>query len=147
MGRAGCGRRRARGERRNAQRRNVASRGRTEFEEALDDDLNISAALGVLFETIRETNRALDRRKLDSAAARLPGWTGGSGSISVLGDRAEKEELPAEIARAGGGTHAGEACKGLAEKVMNCATNLPARGWEVRDTKDGQNVTRARRST
>jgi cysteinyl-tRNA synthetase len=44
----------------------------TEFEEALDDDLNISAALGFLFETIRETNRAMDENELDSKAA--AGW-------------------------------------------------------------------------
>ena len=36
--------------------RNVQRR-RQSFEDALDDDLNISAALGFLFETIRETNR------------------------------------------------------------------------------------------
>src|SRR3989449_3445236 len=41
-----------------------------EFEDALDDDLNISAALGFLFETIRETNRAMDENKLDPASAR-----------------------------------------------------------------------------
>src|SRR4029434_3260487 len=40
-----------------------------QFEEALDDDLNISAALGFLFESIRETNRAMDENKLDSASA------------------------------------------------------------------------------
>src|SRR5260370_6978361 len=40
-----------------------------QFEEALDDDLNISAALGFLFESIRETNRAMDRGELDSASA------------------------------------------------------------------------------
>src|SRR5437016_7953654 len=38
---------------------------KSEFEEALDDDLNISAALGFLFESIRETNRAMDENKLD----------------------------------------------------------------------------------
>src|SRR5437870_2082823 len=43
-----------------------------EFENALDDDLNISAALGFLFETIRETNRAMDENKLDPGAAK--GW-------------------------------------------------------------------------
>src|SRR5207247_11082574 len=41
----------------------------TAFEEALDDDLNISAALGFLFESIRETNRAMDENKLDAASA------------------------------------------------------------------------------
>jgi len=48
-----------------------------QFEEALDDDLNISAALGFLFETIRETNRAMDRNELDAASARR-GWIGGN---------------------------------------------------------------------
>jgi cysteinyl-tRNA synthetase len=43
-----------------------------EFEDALDDDLNISAALGFLFETIRETNRAMDENKLDAKTA--SGW-------------------------------------------------------------------------
>src|ERR1700719_4048965 len=37
-----------------------AQRPMEEFEAALDDDLNISGALGVLFETIRETNRRID---------------------------------------------------------------------------------------
>ena len=36
----------------------------SQFEEALDDDLNISAALGFLFESIRETNRELDHGTL-----------------------------------------------------------------------------------
>src|SRR5437870_12048800 len=40
-----------------------------QFEEALDDDLNISAALGFLFESIRETNRAMDRNEMDAATA------------------------------------------------------------------------------
>src|SRR5436190_14627783 len=40
-----------------------------QFEQALDDDLNISSALGFLFESIRETNRAMDRGELDSASA------------------------------------------------------------------------------
>ena len=40
------------------------------FAEALDDDLNISAALGFLFEQIRETNRELDGG-IDPARARV----------------------------------------------------------------------------
>src|SRR5437762_12665139 len=39
------------------------------FEDALDDDLNISAALGFLFESIRETNRAMDQNEMDAATA------------------------------------------------------------------------------
>src|SRR5947209_11994647 len=45
------------------------TRPREQFEEALDDDLNISAALGFLFESIRETNRAMDRNEMDAATA------------------------------------------------------------------------------
>src|SRR5438477_818435 len=41
-----------------------------QFEEALDDDLNISAALGLLFESIRDTNRALDRNELKASSAK-----------------------------------------------------------------------------
>ena len=41
----------------------------TAFEDALDDDLNISAALGFLFESIRETNRAMDQNEMDAASA------------------------------------------------------------------------------
>ena len=48
----------------------------TAFEDALNDDLNISAALGFLFESIRETNRAIDQNKMDAASA-IHGWTGG----------------------------------------------------------------------
>src|SRR4029077_8243972 len=41
----------------------------SQFEDALDDDLNISAALGFLFESIRETNRAMDQNEMDAASA------------------------------------------------------------------------------
>src|SRR5437660_850322 len=65
-----------------------------QFEEALDDDLNISAALGFLFESVRETNRALDRNELDAAAANV--WLNWWERVnSVLGHRPEFK-LPAE---------------------------------------------------
>src|SRR5437667_6671747 len=48
---------------RSAQRADPTS----QFEEALDDDLNISAALGFLFGAIRETNRAMARNELEAA--------------------------------------------------------------------------------
>ncbi len=42
---------------------------RTGFDDALDDDLNVSEALGALFEGVRELNRRLDARSLSSADA------------------------------------------------------------------------------
>ncbi len=45
------------------------SAARLAFTEALDDDLNISAALGVLFATVRELNRRIERRSLSTTDA------------------------------------------------------------------------------
>src|SRR5438046_10555127 len=47
-----------------------------DFQSALDDDLNISGALGGLFEAIRETNRAMDANELgaDGAKAWVQWW-------------------------------------------------------------------------
>lgn len=47
----------------------IADRALAAFEEGLDDDLNVPAALGALFTFIRETNAALD--SADGAAADL----------------------------------------------------------------------------
>src|SRR5207237_10766968 len=45
---------------------------RDDFSQAMDDDLNISAALGYLFEVIRQTNSAVDANELGAASA--PTW-------------------------------------------------------------------------
>src|SRR5438874_12056005 len=68
------------------------------FEEALDDDLNISAALGFLFESIRETNRAMDENKLDAASASA--WLDWWKRINTVLDLETEIELvvPAEVA-------------------------------------------------
>jgi cysteinyl-tRNA synthetase len=45
------------------------------FEEALDDDLNISGALGAIFEMVREVNRAIAQQQLSAAgAAQVATW-------------------------------------------------------------------------
>ena len=113
-----------------------------QFEEALDDDLNISAALGFLFESIRETNRALDQAKLTAAerrASRLDWW--------------KRIDSVLALTRGGNGLAGGNCVAGrqrgcrrglprIGAKVMNCATNSQRSGWEARDSKDGQTVTR-----
>ena len=42
---------------------------RAGFEAGLDDDLNVSAALGALFDGVRELNRRIDARSLSTADA------------------------------------------------------------------------------
>jgi cysteinyl-tRNA synthetase len=111
------------------------------FEKALDDDLNISAALGVLFETIRETNRAMDREELDatSATAWLKWW---QRIDTVLDVEAETEiKPPAEVLQL-----AKERETARHEKNWKRSDQLRdqifALGWEARDTKDGQKLSR-----
>src|ERR1700750_606128 len=73
-----------------------AQRPTTAFEEALDDDLNISAALGFLFESIRETNRAMDENRLDAKTAGA--WLNWWNRINeVLCFEPDAAELPAEV--------------------------------------------------
>jgi cysteinyl-tRNA synthetase len=111
-----------------------------EFEDALDDDLNISAALGFLFETIRDTNRAMDRNELDasSAIAWLNWW---KRINAVLALDTETIELPAEIAKLAEERKQARLAKDF-RKSDELRDQLKALGWEARDSKDGQKITR-----
>ena len=111
-----------------------------QFEEALDDDLNISAALGFLFESIRETNRAMDQGELDSTSANswLKWW---QRINNVLNLETEIAELPVEIARLAEARAQARLAKDF-RKSDELRDKLKALGWEARDTKDGQKITR-----
>ena len=128
-------------ERGNAQRPtpNVQRPIQPDFENALDDDLNISAALGFLFESIRETNRVMDENKLDAASATA--WLDWWKRINtVLGLESEtKMMVPEDVAQL-----AKEREKARCEKNWKGSDELRDRisalGWDVRDTKDGQKL-------
>jgi cysteinyl-tRNA synthetase len=111
-----------------------------QFEEALDDDLNISAALGFLFDSIRQTNRALDENKLNpnTAKAWLEWW---ERINRVLAIEPEATSLPAAIAELADARAQARLAKDW-RKSDELRDELSARGWEARDTKDGQKVTR-----
>ncbi len=110
------------------------------FEKALDDDLNISAALGFLFESIRETNRRLDTGKLTPEEARS--WIDWWHRIdSVLALSPTEAGLPAEIAKLAEARVQARLAKDW-QKSDELRDELSARGWEARDTKDGQKVSR-----
>ena len=114
--------------------------GGSAFEDALDDDLNISGALGVVFETIRETNRALDLGKLDAGAA--TSWVRWWERIDrVLAISGEESALPPEIADLAEARAQARLAKDW-RKSDELRDELAARGWEARDTKDGQKITR-----
>jgi cysteinyl-tRNA synthetase len=110
------------------------------FEEALDDDLNISGALGSLFETIRDTNRRLDAEEMDANEAKswLKWWERIDRVLAISG---EEEALPVEIAALGEARVQARLAKDW-RKSDELRDELAARGWEARDTKDGQKITR-----
>jgi cysteinyl-tRNA synthetase len=128
----------------NAQRLTPNAESRMEkasgFHDALDDDLNISGALGVLFETIRETNRRMDGDEMGSDEAKgwLDWWKDVDQILQISG---EDTELPAEIAALAEARVQARLAKEW-RKSDQLRDELAARGWEARDTKDGQKVTR-----
>jgi cysteinyl-tRNA synthetase len=138
------------------------------FERALDDNLNISEALGFLFTSITETNAAMecDEMNAETAQSWLDWWDrinqtlrlepkekpvsvdavveiksglemkGDLGTVHFKGDPLppEVEELVKERAQA-------RLAKDF-RKSDELRDKLNALGWEARDTKDGQRITR-----
>jgi cysteinyl-tRNA synthetase len=114
---------------------------KSDFENSLDDDLNISAALGFLFESIRETNRAMDENKLDaaSASAWLDWW---KRINTVLDLEAEVETMiPTEVTQLAKGRENARREKNW-KRSDELRDQISALGWEVRDTKGGPKLTR-----
>ena len=111
-----------------------------EFEEALDEDLNISAALGFLFETIRETNRAMDRNELDASSANA--WLDWWKRVNNVLDLETEAEvvIPAEVAQLAKERENARREKNW-RKSDELRDRIAALGWEVRDTNDGQKLT------
>ena len=106
------------------------------FTTALDDDLNISAAWGAVFDWVRETNRQLADNSLNSAAAAaaLAAW----GRIdSVLGIGAPAEtEAPVEIVALLEARQAARQAKDF-KRADAIRDELKAKGWVIEDTPKG----------
>ena len=109
------------------------------FLAALDEDLNISAALSHLFDLIRESNAALDRAELPPApaAALLADW---QRLDSVLAFQRASAVIPAEVAALVEQRQVARADKQWAESDR-LRDALAALGWIVKDTKDGPKLT------
>ena len=110
---------------------------RVAFEEALDDDLNVSAALAAVFELVRELNRRLDARTLSAAdagrsAALLRELDRVLGVLPDAGETLEPDLATLIAARA---------CARAARDWVasdRLRDELAARGIAVEDTRDGQ---------
>jgi cysteinyl-tRNA synthetase len=107
-----------------------------DFSAALDDDLNISAAWGTVFEWVRETNRRLAENSLSTAeaTAALAAW---DKIDSVLGIGAPDEiEVPAGLAALLEARQAARKSKDF-KRADAIRDELKAKGWVIEDTPKG----------
>jgi cysteinyl-tRNA synthetase len=110
------------------------------FFEHLDDDLNISGAMGQLFDLVRISNRALDQGLIDPPQAAA--LVAASGRInSVLALEREALETPAEVIALVEQRQAARAAKNWAESDR-LRDAVAALGWAVKDTKEGAKLTK-----
>ena len=110
---------------------------RDAFGEALDDDLNISAALAVVFDLVRDLNRRLEQRALSTADAgrALEALRDLDGVLAVLPE-AEADLEPAAAALLDARIEARAARDWAASDRLR--DELTTLGVTVEDTRDGQ---------
>jgi cysteinyl-tRNA synthetase len=115
----------------------VLETARSAFEAALDDDLNVSAALAALFDLVRELNRRIAERSLSTAdASRALGLLRDLDRVlAILPD--EVAELPEGAAELLAGREAARAARNWATSDR-LRDELAAIGVAVEDTRDGQ---------
>ena len=106
------------------------------FAAALDDDLNISAAWGAMFDWVRDMNRRIAENSLPAAdaAAALTAW---DKIDSVLGIGTKSEtEVPAELLALLEARQAARKAKDF-KKSDAIRDELKAKGWAIEDTPKG----------
>ncbi len=107
-----------------------------QFAEALDDDLNISAAWAAVFEWVRQRNRELAAGTVtpQAAAEGLASW---ARVDSVLGvGKVEETEIPVEIAALLEARQAARKAREF-QRADALRNELKARGWLIEDTAKG----------
>jgi cysteinyl-tRNA synthetase len=110
------------------------------FFAALDNDLNVSAALAEVFDQVRAANRAIDRSELapGQAAVLLRWW---DRINQVLQLQEEEGEIPENVCQLLQQRDAARKRKNWEESDALRA-QIEAHGWMVKDTKDGQKLAR-----
>ena len=110
----------------------------SEFREALEDDLNISAALAVFFNTIRDVNKSLDAGALGGApVAQVTALLRRFDRVLAVLDLDQGPvEVPAAIAALAQERQAARKTKDFA-RADALRKQLEARGWLVEDTAQG----------
>jgi cysteinyl-tRNA synthetase len=112
------------------------------FFAALDDDLNVSEALAVLFETLRESNRRMDEGALNPGQARgLLDWLARVDGVLAL-EPDVAAGIPPEVEGLAAARAAARTAKEW-KKSDELRDQIAALGWIVKDTKDGQRISKS----
>jgi cysteinyl-tRNA synthetase len=111
------------------------------FVAALDDDFNVSAGWGAIFDWVRETNRRLAANELSAAqsASALATW-GRIDSVFGLG-RKQEGEAPPEIQALLEQRQAARKAKDF-KRSDALRDELKAKGWAIEDTPKGARLKR-----
>lgn len=114
-----------------------------QFTTAMDDDLNVSAAWGHIFEWVRALNKKMAENALNAAgaAAALTAWQN-LDSVLGLGARRETTEAPPEIQALLQERQAARKAKDFA-RADAIRDQLKAEGWIIEDTPKGPKLKRA----
>jgi cysteinyl-tRNA synthetase len=116
----------------------VLAAGRAAFEAALDDDLNIAAALGALFELVRELNRRIADRCLSTAdAAAAAALLRDLDRVLAVMEEDERRPLPERLAALLSERDEARRARdwGRSDAIR---AELEGAGVLVEDTRDGQ---------
>ncbi|MCK5805537.1 MAG: cysteine--tRNA ligase [Lentisphaeria bacterium] len=112
------------------------------FTTALEDDLNISAALAALFDLVRDMNRAMDKGELGGIGAQsvLDALDRMDGVLDVLTPD-KSDSVPDEVLALAAERLAARKAKDFA-RADEIRDRLQADGWEIEDTPEGPRVKR-----
>ncbi len=114
----------------------------TQFEAALDDDLNMAAALAALFDMILAGNKAMDENRLDpGGAAAASAALGRLDRVLGVLAAAAADAADAAVQRLVQQRQAARQRKDWRE-ADRLRDELAARGWVVKDTPDGPKLKR-----
>jgi cysteinyl-tRNA synthetase len=119
-----------------------AARARDGFKAAMDDDLNISGALGVLFDMVRDGNKALDAKEVEpsEAATALAFYDGLDAVLGLL--KPPTAEMDPEIQALVDERQAARKAKNWAESDR-LRDEIARRGWEIKDSPQGPKLRKA----
>lgn len=113
------------------------------FGEALDDDLNISGAIGAVFDFVRETNKLVDSDVIGkNGAQRALALLDRLDAVTGLFGAEAQEETPAEIEALVAERQQARRTKDF-KRADEIRDQLLAAGWVLEDTPDGPRVKKA----